>query len=145
MLIGTDVPKRYPSIDAIKGIACIGVIFIHVLFPEPVKMAGKSMARFAVPIFLMTAGFFFTKNGTCTIEATAKKLRHILLLTLNAALFYIIFCVLFNCIQTPGWDVIDFISSKCTAGRIARFFLTNDPFVYSHLWYLLANIYIFFV
>ena len=134
---------RWNSIDAIKGISCIAVVFIHVLFPEPLKMTVKSISRFAVPVFFMTSGFFFMQEGTCRIPRTVKKIEHIARILAGSAGFYLLFCIIYNKLQDPLWNMRDFFYKRCTAGRMVRFFVTNDPFVYSHLWFLLALLYIY--
>ena len=45
-------------LNFIKGIACIGVVFIHVGFPGKFGLIIAKLCQFAVPIFAMTANTF---------------------------------------------------------------------------------------
>ena len=69
-------------------------------------------------------------------EAWASKDTRFLTLS-----FYAIFTVIFNYLSNTAWSLIDFIYSRYQIPSIIRFFITNDPFVYAHLWYLFALIY----
>ena len=135
---------RWDSFDTIKGIACIGVVFIHVLFPEPLKDTVKCMARFSVPVFFLTSGFFFSKDGrTCSAGKTGEKVRHIMLLILNAALFFTLFQLVFKPLEDPNWRPLKYLAERATAGKLVKLFITNDPLAFGHLWFLLALLYIY--
>lgn len=135
---------RYDSFDSIKGLACIGVVFIHVLFPEPWKDTVKCMSRFAVPVFFLISGFFFTKDGrSCSAGKTGEKIRHIMLLILNAAVFFALFQLVFKPLENPKWNPSAYLAERATAGRLVKLFITNDPLAFSHLWFLLALLYIY--
>ena len=135
---------RKDSFDSIKGLACIGVVFIHVLFPEPLKTYVKCMMRFSVPVFFLTSGFFFTEDGLkCSPEKMVKKTRHIMHLILNCALFFALFTYIYYSLENPNWTMASYLKERATAGKLARFFITNDPLGYSHLWFLLNLLYIY--
>ncbi len=135
--------ERYRSFDAVKGIACIAVILIHYLFPEPFGTPVKTMCRFAVPVFFGISGYFFAKDGRCSTLSTVKKLRHISVLILASGAFYFVFTLLFYPWYQESWTVREFFAERVHTASVIKFFLTNDPFVYSHLWFLLALFYVY--
>lgn len=132
---------RWNSIDCLKGIACIAVVLIHFNFPGDLGIWVKSFCRFAVPVFLMISGFFFLSNGEMNDEKTVNKIRHILSLLIASALFYALFSIFEYSFGNEDWSIIAFMKERLTGGKIVKLFLTNDPFVYSHLWYMMALIY----
>lgn len=132
---------RWNSFDCIKGLACIAIVLIHYNFPGDVGFATKAFCRFGVPVFFITSGFFFMYNGAMDDAKTVKKIRHICMILFSSATFYAIFAVFENIIRNPNWNMRQFIAQKATADRIVKLFVTNDPLVYSHLWFMLALIY----
>lgn len=135
---GALMVQRWNSLDALKGAACLAVCLIHYPFPGTFGVCVKAACRFAVPVFLMISGFFFTADGRLDDARVVRKMRHIGRLTLAAALFYAAFTVLFFSLGRSGWDARAFAAERFTADRWVKCFLTNDPFLYAHLWFLLA-------
>lgn len=134
---------RYRSIDMLKGICCLAVVLIHFLFPEPFAQPVKAMCRFAVPVFFCISGYFFTKDQIYTVHEAARKLKHILKVLLFAAVFYSLYTIVVNMIRSTPWRIGEFCTEKMSAGAIVKLLITNDPLVYSHLWFLLALAYIY--
>lgn len=100
------------------------------------------VARFAVPFFFLVSGFFYLSNdGTCSSDAAVRKIKHILKLTFWAVAFYAVYLPIFKNTTLNSWDMIAYMSERFTCAKIAKFFLSNDPFVYSHLWFLFALVY----
>ena len=145
MIYETQLPAvRRDSFDSIKGLACIGVVFIHVLFPEPLKIPVKCMSRFSVPVFFLTSGFFFAEGGVnCQPEKITKKIRHIMMLILNAAFFFTIFMFIFKPHEISNWSPMPYLKERATAGKLAKLFITNEPLAFGHMWFLLALFYIY--
>lgn len=136
---------RWKSIDYIKGIACIAVVFIHYNFPGDLGTAVKAFSRLGVPTFFMVSGFFFLTNEKMVDEKVVKKIRHIFNLIVFSGLFYAIFAVFENSVSRSTWDITVYIKERMTADRIVKFFITNDPFVYSHLWFLFGLMYCYVI
>lgn len=130
--------KRLKSFDCLKGLACIGVVFIHFNFEGNLGLAVKAFCRFGVPVFFCISGFFLLSNGTINDEKIVNKIRHIFKITVGASVFH---TVIINSIQSQNWCAKEFAISRLTADRIVKFFITNDPFLYAHLWFLMALIY----
>lgn len=91
----SNTKARNPSIDALKGIAIIAVILLHV----PTSPAAESVywqlldifGRFAVPCFFLISGYFFRLSWNRTkekIEVFRKSAFRIIPIFLFWALFY---------------------------------------------------------
>lgn len=139
----THKSMRWNSLDCLKGIACIAVVLIHYNIsggniPAWIGAYTKALCRFAVPVFLCISGFFFV-GAEYSSEKTLNKLKHILKLLLCASMFYAVFTVVWNTIMYGRtWDMAAYASETITGDAIVKLFLTHDPLVYSHLWYLIA-------
>ena len=132
---------RWNSIDFLKGLACIAVIFIHVKFPWPFAKPVTAFSRFAVPVFFAISGFFFISGGTCSVASTARKLRHALLLGIWATAA-LAFLALVQGWLDPRLSATWFLHVHATAVDAAQFFITNaPPPPLVHLWFLWALIY----
>lgn len=133
---------RNASFDLIKGLACIAVVLIHYNYSGNLGLAIKSICRFAVPSFLCITGYFLgADDGYFSEEKVVRKIRDTLSLIFGASVFYATFTVLYNSYAFKGFSPMAFAMERMTAGKIVKFFLTNDPFAYAHLWYLLAVVY----
>ena len=133
--VTVKMKKRWNSFDCLKGLACIAVVLIHFNFEGNFGIAVKTFCRFGVPVFLVTSGFFFLSNGKMDDGKVARKMRHILKLALAAGIFYAMFTITINSVTNGNWEMKRYASERLTADRITKFFVTNDPFVYSHLWF----------
>lgn len=135
--------SRMNSIDVIKGLACIAVVFIHYNFPGNLGIAVKSFCRFGVPVFFFVSGFFlfYKVGGEWDTVKLVRKIRHILSIALGAGIFYSVFTIVLNNLTSPAWDMKQYMVNIMGASDVVKFMLTNDPFEYSHLWFLLALIY----
>lgn len=133
-------PRNY-ALDALKGLACIGVMVIHYNFPEQAGAAMKAFSRFAVAIFLAISGYFYMQRDEQKQDGyLMRQLRSQSRLLVKAGLFYLIFSLIYYPLSTKGWDAAAFAAEKITAGKIVKLFVTNDPFVFSHLWYILGMV-----
>ena len=41
----------------------------------------------------------------------------------------------------PDWNLRGYVAETFTVAKVLKFLITNDPFVYAHLWFLFALIY----
>lgn len=136
------INKRYESLDCLKGVACLAVVFIHYNFPWDLGIIVRTLAKIGVPIFFLISGFFSLKDGNLLIHShIQKKIYHIASIFVKAAFFFALFCVIWNHWRTPDWQVFTYVEKVITYPKIMNFWITNDPFEYAHLWFLLALIY----
>ena len=135
--------SRQNGLDWIKGLSCIAVVLIHYNFSNGFGTVIKTVCRFAVPIFFLVSGYFMLSGEelVCVRNKTIKKIKHISLLLIKAGFFYLLFNILWNKMMTPDWDIVAYITEKINRISVIKFILTNDPFVYAHLWFMLALIY----
>ena len=94
--------------------------------------------------FFAISGYFFTsKDGKCLENSTLRKLRHILTLLLGSGVFYLVFSLVFYPWISHGWNAADYFIERVNTVSLIKFLVTNDPFVFSHLWFMLALAYIY--
>lgn len=134
--------NRNHTLDVIKLIAAFFVVFIHVPFYGVVGEVVTLLARFAVPVFFMTSGFFCYENDNKTILRKIKKLGQILIFT---ALLYnltnLLAAYLAGGIGAVGDYFLRFVD---VTGWIKLLFF-NLPFSATRLWFLYALIYVYFM
>lgn len=140
--------KQYNScIDFIKGIACIFVVFMHCEFPGLLGVAIQAVSRFCVPFFFMVSGYFcyndVNKKNNAEEDSDNwllnKKVKHILKITINASLFYLIFVV----IQSILFNNIDW---NVNLTKWFRFILFNEPVIIAgQYWFLFALLYTYVI
>ena len=73
---------RNHAFDVLKGIACIGVVFIHVKFLGLTGDIVSKISQFAVPIFFMIAGYYAFNSDIFVIKRRLIKIIKILLYSL---------------------------------------------------------------
>ena len=66
------------KLNLLKGIACLAVVCIHVLFPGKAGLIIKYIARFAVPVFLMITGYYAFGASSETIRRRFFKILKIM-------------------------------------------------------------------
>lgn len=122
--------NRLQNLDNIKFLAAFLVICIHVNFQEG-GIIIKSIARIAVPLFILISGYFFPILSK--ENKSSKFLKKIIILTISANIFYFLTNILiFNTHPSPmNWDAI----------YKSIIFNESFPFTAIHLWYLNAIIY----
>ena len=136
---------RLRSLDILKGLSCLAVVAIHYNFTGSLSVLGegiKAFCRFAVPVFFAVSGYFLVNDELrFTDDAIVRKTRHIARMLAGCFVFFSAFVVLHQCLMNGSFDWSSYVAGKLTAGKIVKFFLTNDPFEFSHLWFLLALLY----
>ena len=125
------------TLNIFKAFACLGVVIMHCTFPEPTRAGSRALGCFGVPLFFCISGFYLTGEETISAEKTLKKLRHIVRLILFSEVFYSLFSLLYFKMYIPeNWN--NFFGDRFKEGWLEKFFLLNQPPVYSHLWFLYA-------
>lgn len=135
---------RQNGFDWFKGCACIAVILIHYYFPNNIGIGIRTISRFAVPVFFMVSGYFMLsgEENVCDRARTIKKIKHIILILFTSAIFYFFFDIIRNLItHWGGKSFYEYIRTTITGWAVLKFFITNDPFRYAHLWFLMALAY----
>ena len=131
--------NRNQCIDTIKGIACIAVVLIHYNWSGNVSEIIKTISRFAVPYFFFVSGYYLpNREGEITSENLKRKIKHIFELAWKSGVIYAVFCIYWNSIMNSGWNLWTYTKDLIEPGKIIKFVLSSDPFVYSHFWYIIA-------
>lgn len=138
--------KRNNNIDMVKAISCIGILIMHCDYPKKITIYIKVINRFGVPYFFFVSGYYFLKNNKINFKRIILKITHIFRLLYYSGIFYFIFSILFNKIlYNNNWNIGDYTKKIITKEKIIKFFITNNPFMYPHLWFLLALLYSYFL
>lgn len=136
---------RNNNIDIVKGISCIGIMFMHCDYPNNITIYIKVINRFGVPFFFFVSGYYFLKNNDIKVKRIILKIYHIFNLLIYSGIFYNMFFIIFNnIVYHNNWNIVEYTLKILNKGKIIKFFITNDPFIYSHLWFLLALLYCYF-
>lgn len=135
---------------AVKFIACLMVITIHVRFPAPVGLYVTALARFAVPFFFAVSGRFLLADACSTEEIRVRawySLKKLLGITAVVYLIYQLYSVIYHLVI--GVSLSNVISDRFNFGSFKRFLLFNsgkviydDSYAFDHMWYLFAMIYV---
>ena len=128
---------RNTTLNIMKAIACIHVVLIHCMFPEPVGIGVKASGRFAVPLFFCISGYFFSSKAELDSSSILRKLRHVLWLIIGSEIFYIIFSVLFWGLWDPANRNTLYVN-YFKQGWIEKYFILGQSPVFAHLWFLYA-------
>ena len=129
--------KRFDGLDILKCIGAFFIIVIHIPFPGEVGGYIDALARFAVPVFLMITGYFYT--GVVQRNRTGVQLKKVLFLVLGANLLYLAYeCGTALVRHTLSQTVKQFF----TLSSLRDFLLFNQSPFHSHLWYLNALLYV---
>ena len=124
---------RNQRMDLYKGIAIYSVIAIHVLFPGSFGSGIRALARFAVPFFFLTAGYFNFNASTHSLGRRAVR-------TLKQLVLSSIPYLLLGCLLTvkTGKSVWEWMKSFWGIRYLKEFFQFHTvPFPYAwQLWFL---------
>lgn len=119
-------------LNFLKGLACIGVVFIHFHFPEPYGNIIAKISAFAVPLFFMIAGFYAYQKDISTIKRRLVKIAKILVYSL---VLYTVYWFISHCITH---SLADWLAHELRFKSLIKFivFCTVDYAI--PLWYLIA-------
>jgi len=143
---GTTAKPRIHSLDAIRTVAILGVVAIHcdpftgrMLGPEWTLLGSliDLLSRFAVPFFLVTAGYFLgvkSREGRPPLLFVASFAWRLLGLTLFWYAFYIFWPVDWQASIDHGFLRVAYWNATSLFGSASR--LLDGPRV--HLWFLSA-------
>lgn len=127
--------RQNETLNAIKAIACVCVVFMHCEFPGALGVYVQAISRWCVPFFFMIAGYFcMQEDGVayCSSEKVRAKFIHILKLIGWTAVFYG-FVLLVSCVRS-GQNL--FI---VTPKSIVNLLVFNVPILLpGQMWFLFA-------
>lgn len=128
--------KRYDSIDALRLLCSLFVVFLHITFPHPINRLIEPVTRCAVPIFFMISGFF-------SLGATSDKVAKHIFSTVKIFCVAVIIFFMKNMIicVLNGNSILAYISSIFSVHRIIESVIFNTCALGDIHWFLLALIY----
>lgn len=131
--------SRNNCLNILKCIACIGVVFIHIAFPGIFGRVIQVFAAFAVPLFLMIAGYY---SYGCNKDKIKKRFIKIIKILLLAILLYFTYSVVKGIYNhsLSTWLIDNF-----TWMSPIRFFVFCTIDWAIPLWYLIAMAETYFV
>lgn len=129
--------NRNKLLDSMKGIACLMIVFRHVELPGVCGEIMYAMARFAVPLFMLTTGYFTYNVDNAVIKQRAVRLLRLFLISFTV---YVVFRA--GLAFAFGSEMTWFNKlSNWQTGIRAILLFDFDVFFCWHLWYLPAIIF----
>ena len=126
---------RSYSLDTLKFLCAILVIFIHTLQPKIWSEYITPIIRCAVPIFFIMSGYF-TYGRKNLIHTIKKRIRSLFSIFCVVFLFYFSFFLIAN-----GRDSLEHLQMLLSH----NFILLNSVPYCMHLWYITAYIYVLLI
>ncbi|MBO4888141.1 MAG: acyltransferase family protein [Firmicutes bacterium] len=132
---------RNAFLSITKLIAACFVVCIHCSFPGQIGSAINCIARFAVPFFFITSGYYAFNSDTKKLMGRLKKA--FVLLTITDTIYFFWEC--YSRYAVAHENVISYISSLLSLENIARVIFAEKSLFSSHIWYLIAivKLYVF--
>lgn len=132
---------RNKNIDVLRGIACLGVVLIHVRFPGQLGLDIVALARSCVAIFFVTAGYFCFKNDALKMEERAKKkAKDTFKLLIIAFSLYFIWESSIRFAGSGYQSVFAWWDTLFQGRNLIRVVLLHEDPIAGHLWFLPALI-----
>lgn len=117
---------RSIKLDAYKGLACIFVVFIHCMFPGTVGTVVKGIARFAVPLFFMSAGFYCFCKDSNVIGYALKKVKHVVLLLIVGSVPWLAYEFIMNCFVGNKISISQYLANLFAVENFTDMLLWNN-------------------
>lgn len=134
--------KKNTTLELLKLFASYMVVFIHVLFAGNLGIVIDTLARFAVPLFFLTSGFF---SYNITPEKIRSRAKHIWGLIIFSTVCYVVFGFAELLLTGNASDVALYLLEYINPLMILRLLVFNKPVSSGHLWYLWAMLYVYVV
>ena len=128
--------NRNVSIDFLKGIAALLVCFQHACGGGLLSEYFLSIARIAVPLFVMTTAYMYSD-----IVENGREVRQIIRFTkiaIQIVTFYFLTDIVY---QLLLHHIGDYLQTLTAPSAIRNFFVFNDPIPGDHSWYMWAMVY----
>lgn len=129
--------NRNVSIDLLKGIAALLVCFQHACGEGVLSGFLISIARIAVPLFVMTTAYMYC--DTVEKGREVKQIMRFIKIAIQMVAFYLLVDVAY---QLVSHRIGVYMQTLTTLGAIRNFFVFNDPIPGDHSWYMWAMVYV---
>ena len=129
--------KRNYSLNILKGVCCILIVFNHCKFPGITGNLIENYARIGVPVFFMISGFFVSNNDKLKVN---KKIVKTMMMLIYSCLFWLIYNILrFYFIDNA--QLFTYLNNLINIKTIGKFILLNENPFWGHLWFINALLY----
>lgn len=135
---------RNRDLDCLRLVSALFVVFIHICLPGTAGEIASAAARFAVPVFFISSGYFsYRLINEGDMAKLKKRTAHIAVIFAVSLLVYIIgYTILYG---IPFLQ--SFFSNFAMPDMYLKTLVFNLPFTtsFGHLWFLTALIYVYLV
>lgn len=132
------------TLDLLKGIACVFVVFIHVRFPERANLVIGTLAQFAVPLFFMISGYFAYAEDGSSYKKLKRRAKRIASILSYSVAFFFAFALVLNAKNHSLEEFFNTFLNWKTWLRMC-FLGDFDFLVAPHLWFLPALLYTYLI
>ena len=132
--------RQNDKLDLFKGLAIYAVVFLHILLPGRVGAAVNCLARFAVPLFFLSAGWYSWRRDRRILGRRAIRTAKLLLAACTGLLAF--GCVL---AARSGQSIPQYLLGRITAQTLRDLLLCQVlPLPYSWpMWFLVSLLMIY--
>ena len=142
------IKKQNNTLNFLKGLACLAIVWMHTNSGGLVNQVIVCMARFGIPVFFMVSGYFTYKEKKVDYtKVLAKKIIHILKLIVIATLVYVIWQWVVDPLIKTGHvpNVLNSMERSASSLNAFNILVLNiNPFC-GILWFLNALLYCYLI
>lgn len=124
--------NRNQWLNVLKGIGCMGVVFIHILFPGKTGEIVSKLCQFAVPVFFMIAGYYAVG---CSENVIKRRLLKILKIFLYGYFWFFVYNIIF---QLKEGTLAAWLTANYTYRKMIKYVVFCTIDFAMPLWYLIA-------
>lgn len=128
---------RNQMLNFLKGIGCIGVVFMHIQFPGMFGTVIHKLAQFAVPVFIMIAGYY---AFGCTEKTIKRRLFKMVKIFAYGYAFFVLYHIIFS---LKNGNLSEWFYTNFTFQKLLKYIIFCDIEFAIPLWYLIAMIEIY--
>lgn len=128
--------ERAYSLDALKMVAAVLVVFQHSVGTGNISAQLLAISRIAVPLFMMITGYLYI--DVLDRKKADKQIQKFIMIALGmAGLYFLLDCALHFILK----DIKEYLGLFLDFKNIRNFILFNDSIAADHAWYMWAMIY----
>ncbi len=133
--------QKNNTLELLKLFASYMVVFIHVSFRGNAGVVIDALARFAVPFFFLTSGYY---SYQINCEKIKKRIKHIFSLLVVSSVLYTVFEIV-KLLKYNKYGLTELLNKYTDLDTYVKLFVFNLPVHSGHLWYLWAILYVYVI
>lgn len=134
--------KKNQTLELFKLLASFMVVFIHVPFYDQAGVIFNTLARFAVPLFLLISGFY---SYQIPLKSIKKRIRNVLTILVLSVVCYTLFNMASLLAKGNIGGILLYFGQYINWSTLVKLLLFNMPVCATHIWYLYAIIYVYII